>query len=417
MTDPAGDTQLGATVAGRYRIESRLSEGAMGTVYRARSDDGPQVAIKRLVDPEDAARFEIEARLLSRLDHPRIVRVVEHVEDEGSHYLVMDLVEGPDLNRVMLERGEPGLPVEEVLEYVRQASEALQYVHEQNVVHRDVKPHNLIRGADGIVLVDFGIAREGGREDGGTRAIGTPLYMAPEVLVGEEVSGRSDVYSLGATAWALLSGKPPAYDDPKPLAEAVDGVTPELERALRAALAIRPERRLASAASLAGALGVPLAEARGRSLALSAPEPPVGRELLEGVVRTAAGVLDAAAASIALIDPHTGELVYQASWGAGAEEIVGVRLPPGEGIAGSVVADGEGLAVPDCRTDPRFAESVAKKTGYVPHTMLLAPLERSGEAIGVLSVLDRRDGGGYGPADVERAILFAELAVTAIDAR
>lgn len=407
----------GTTVAGRYVIESRLSEGAMGSVYRAVAPDGSPVALKRLLDPEGAARFEIEARLLSRLDHPRIVRVIEHVEDSGSQYLVMALVEGPDLNRVMLDHGAPGLPVEEVLGYVRQASEALQYVHAQNVVHRDVKPHNLISGADGIVVVDFGIAREGRREDGGTRAIGTPLYMAPEVLVGEEVSGRSDVYSLGATAWALLSGKPPAYDDPKPLAEAVDGVTPEIERALRAALEIRPERRLASVESLAGALGVPIGEGAGRSLALSIPAAPIRSELLEGIARATAGVFDAAAASIALVDPQAGELVYQAAWGAGAEEIVGVRLPPGEGIAGSVVAQREGVAVPDCRTDARFAESVARKTGYVPHTMLLAPLEHSGEVIGVLSVLDRRDGGGYGPADVERARLFAELAVTALDAR
>ena len=399
---------------GAYTVERRLSGGAMGTVYEARGEDGASVALKLLVDPGQAARFEIEGRLLSNLSHSRVVRVIAHLEDDGAQFLVMDLVEGPDLNVILGERGSPGLPLEEVLDYARQAGEALDYVHQQGIVHRDVKPHNLICGADGIVLVDFGIAREVGPGDGGTRAIGTPLYMAPEVLVGEELSARADVYSLAATVWALLTGKPPAYDDPTPLAEEVPDVTPELERALRAGLEIRSERRPASVAALTAALGAPLSGVEGRSLALSVAELEVPRELLEAIVRTTAGVLEGAAASVALVDPVSEELVYLASWGSGADEIVGVRLPPGEGIAGSVIEDGAGLAIPDCRADPRFAQDVARKTGYVPHTMLVSPLERSGEVIGALSVLDQRNGEGYGPADLERARLFADLAVAAI---
>jgi len=300
-----------------------------------------------------------------------------------------------------------------VLEHARQASEALHYVHEQNVIHRDVKPHNLIRSEAGLVLVDFGIAREHAG-DAGTRAIGTPLYMAPEVLVGEEVSPRSDVYGLAATVWALLTGKPPSYDDPTPLAETVPGVSPELERTLRAALAIRPERRLASVDALAAGLGTPLGPGEGRSLAISAERPTAPSELLERIVRTTAGVFEAAAVSIALVDRATSELVYQAAWGAGADEVVGMRLARGQGLSGSVVESEEGVAIPDCRSDPRFAESVAKKTGYVPHTMLVAPLERDGEVIGALSILDRRDGGPYGPGDLAKADLFADLAGAAI---
>jgi GAF domain-containing protein len=126
-------------------------------------------------------------------------------------------------------------------------------------------------------------------------------------------------------------------------------------------------------------------------------------------------VFEAAAASIALIDRTTQELVYQAAWGSGAKEIVGVRLPPGVGIAGAVVSAGEGQAVPECRSDPRFAAQIAAGTGYVPHTMVVVPLRRQGETVGVLSVLDRRDGGPYGPNDVIRAQLFAELAIAALD--
>jgi predicted Ser/Thr protein kinase len=417
VTDSSVELKRGTRIGAGYTVEERLSHGAMGTVYRARAADGSAVAIKRLIDPGQSARFEIEGRLLARLRHPRVVGVIEHLADSGSQYLVMKLVEGPDLNKLLRDRGDPGLPLAEVLEYASQAAEALEYVHAQNVVHRDVKPHNLIRGETGIVLVDFGIAREQAVDDPGTRAMGTPLYMAPEVLVGEEVSPRCDVYSLAATVWALLAGKPPAYDDPTPLAQTVKDASPALEQVLRTALEIRPERRLASVEALAAGLGLRLDTTGGRSLALTVPAPAVRSDLLEAIVRTTAGVFDAAAASVALVDQATAELVYEAAWGTGAEEIVGVHLAPGHGIAGSVVADGEAAAIPDCRSDPRFAESIARKTGYVPHTMLVAPLMSDGEAIGALSVLDRRDGRGYGPPELERARLFAELAVAAITER
>jgi hypothetical protein len=175
-----------------------------------------------------------------------------------------------------------------------------------------------------------------------------------------------------------------------------------------------PERRVASVNAFARALGERL-KAEGQSLALSVERPDAPRTLMEAIVKTAAGVFEAAASSIAMIDRTTAELVYQSAWGAGAKEIVGVRLPPGVGIAGSVVASGQGEAV-DCRNDPRFAQAIAAGTGYVPYTMLVMPLKRGDEPpIGTISFLDRRDGGLYGPSDMERAKLFADLAVAAID--
>ncbi|MDX6580964.1 MAG: eukaryotic-like serine/threonine-protein kinase [Solirubrobacterales bacterium] len=411
MIEPV-ELSPGTRLAGGYEIEAGLSAGAIGAVYRARAADGGAVAIKHLIDPAQANRFEIEARLLSRLSHPRVVDVVDQFGDSGSRYLVMRLVEGLDLDRVLRRDGSPGLPVDDVLEHARQTAEALHYVHEQNVIHRDVKPHNLILSPAGVVVVDFGIARERA-DDGGTRAIGTPLYMAPEVLVGEEISPRSDVYGLAATVWALLTGGPPSYDDPTPLAKTVPGVSGDLEDTLRAALAIRPERRLASMEAFAAGLGTPLGPGEGRSLAVTAAGSAPGG-LLERIVRTTAGVFDAAAASIALVDRATSEVVYEAAWGSGAESVVGVRLERGQGLAGSVVEAGEGVAIADCRRDARFAEAIAQKTGYVPHTMLVVPLERSGDVIGALSVLDRRDGGSYGPGDLAKAQMFAELAVAAI---
>jgi Protein kinase domain/GAF domain len=412
---PPTELSSGATIGGRYEVVVPISSGGMGAVYRATDRQiGAAVAVKRLLDRRQAARFEIEARLLEQLRHPRVVRVVDYLQDDTGQYIVMELVEGSDLGRVLMERGSPGLPLAEALDYVHQACEALQYVHEQQIVHRDVKPQNMILSRNGIVMVDFGVARELGDEDQGTIGVGTPRFMAPEVFAGGNVSPRSDVFGLAATLWMLLAGKPPVYADPLKLSKLVPDMTPELEATIHAGLEMIPERRVASVAAFAKALGGPLRPGTGESLALSVEQPAAPRQLMEGIVRTAAGVFEAAAASIALIDRTTGELIYQSAWGAGAHEIVGVRLPPGVGISGGVIASGEGVAT-ECRKDPRFASQIAAGTGYVPYTMLAVPLKREEEAIGVLAVLDRRDGGLYTPDDIDRAALFAELAITALD--
>jgi hypothetical protein len=410
-----GDLPAGLELKGRYEVLGPISSGAMGAVYRAADrSESTEVAIKRLVDTRHAARFEIEARLLAHLQHPRVVRVMDYFLDESGQYIVMELVEGIDLGAMLKQHGRPGLPVENAIDYVRQSAEALQYVHEQQIVHRDVKPQNLILGDAGIMLVDFGVARELGAEDEGTVGIGTPRFMAPEVFAGGNVSPRSDVFGLAATAWTLMVGKPPVYADPAKLSDLVPEVPPEVEDTIKAGLEMIPERRVASVSAFATALGAPLVRDSGASLAISVERPDAPKHLMEGIVRVAAGVFDAAAASIALVDRTTDELVYQAAWGAGAREIVGVRMEPGKGIGGSVVASGEGTAVA-CREDPRFAAQVAAGTGYVPYTMAVVPLRRDGEAIGVLSVLDRRDGSFFRPEDLDRAGLFAELAVTALD--
>jgi len=412
------DSQIspGLTLAGRYTVLEPISAGAMGAVYRAHDSElGKDVALKRLTDTRHAARFDIESRLLSQLRHPRVVRVLDHFGEETGRYIVMELIEGTDLGVLIKKRGNPGLPLSEALDYARDACEALQYVHEQQIVHRDVKPQNLIDSRHGVVLVDFGVARELEEEDSGTVGIGTPRFMAPEVFAGGNVSPRSDVFGMAATLWTLLTGKPPVYAEPTKLTDICPDVPAGLERTIRAGLEMIPERRVASIGAFAKALGAPLEPARGRSLALSVDKPDAPRSMMEAVVRTAAGVFEAAASSIALTDATTSELVYQSAWGAGAHEIVGVRLPPGIGVSGAVVASGQGQAVRDLRSDPRFAAQIAAGTGYVPHTMLVVPLLRGGAPIGVLSLLDRRDGGSYGSSDMERATMFAELAVTALD--
>jgi len=389
----------------------------MGQVYRAIDiETDTEVALKQCTNPHHDQRFEAEARLLASLQHPRVVRVSDHFSAPSGQYLVMDLVRGIDLGALLKQRGQPGLPVDQSVEYTRQTCEALQYVHDQQIVHRDVKPQNLILSENGVVLVDFGIARLLDEvEEQGTVGIGTPRFMAPEVFAGGNVSARTDVFSVAATLWTLLAGRPPVYADPTKLSSVNADVPPELEQIIAAGLEMIPERRVASVAAFAKALGAPLRTETGVSLAVSIDNPDASRGLMEAVVHTAAGVFGAAAASICLVDETTSELVYQSAWGAGAREIVGVRLPPGTGIAGKVVQGGAAEAVPDCRTDPRWASRIAEGTGYVPYTMLVVPLLRAERPIGALTILDRRDGRAYRNDDLEPAALFADLAVKALD--
>ncbi len=408
---------LGLTLNGRYRVVEPISAGAMGAVYRAvDSETGDEVALKHSTNPHHDQRFEVEARLLASLQHPRVVRILDHFVTPSGQFLVMDLIRGIDLGALLKQRGAPGLPVEQSIEYTRHACEALQYVHEQQIVHRDVKPQNLILAEQGVILVDFGIARQMEEAElEGTIGIGTPRFMAPEIMAGGNVSPRTDVFSVAATLWTLIAGRPPVYADPTRLSSLNPDVTPELERTLGAGLEMIPERRVASVGAFAKALGAPLRTETGVSLAVSVDNPDASRSLMEQIVHTAAGVFTASAASICLVDETTGELVYQCAWGAGAREIVGVRLPAGTGIAGSVIQSGIGEAVPDCRVDPRFAARIASGTGYVPYTQLVVPLKRRDRAIGALAILDKRDGKPYTQPDLEPAGLFADLTVKALD--
>ena len=408
------DLAPGTVIGGAYTVGGRISSGGMGAVYEGRRiADGADVALKLLLEERNAARLQIEARLLSRLRHPRVVRVLGHVADGARHCLVMELVRGPSLAQLLAQRGR--LPVDDAVAHVRQTCEALAYVHAQHVVHRDVKPSNLILGEDGVVLVDFGIARESAGTDHGTHAIGTPRFMAPEVLAGGMVSTRSDVFGLGATLWTLVAGAPPGYLERASLSARADGVTRAVDAAVRAALEPDPYLRLPSVEAFARTLGEGLGPDAGASLGLSVERPSLPRPVLETIVRSAAGVFGAAAASIALVDREDGDLVYESSWGTGAEEIVGVRLAPGVGIAASVLAAGEPEAIPSCADDPRFARAVAARTGYIPGTMLVLPLLRGSTPFGVLQVLDRRDGGAFGPDDITRGRAFVELALATLD--
>ena len=207
-------------VAGRYSLEREVGRGGMGAVWLGRDEVlGRPVAMKRIgmapgTTTPDLQRAEREARLAARLNHPHVVAVFDLVNDDGGapedQWLVMEYVEGPTLAQLVQERGP--LPVDEAARLIGQAADGLAAAHAAGIVHRDVKPSNIMVTRDGQVkLTDFGIAR-GDADASLTRTglvTGSPAYLAPEVASGRTATAASDVWSLGATLFHALSGRPP----------------------------------------------------------------------------------------------------------------------------------------------------------------------------------------------------------------
>ncbi len=203
-------------IAGRYTADREIGRGGMGAVWLGTDSVlGRQVALKRIgVAPgagsPDLERAEREARLAARLNHPHVVAVFDLVEDDGQHWLVMEYVEG--VNLAELVRRDGALSPDEAAPLLRQAADALAAAHEAGIVHRDVKPSNILVTADGQVkLSDFGIARaEADASLTQTGLVtGSPAYLAPEIASGSTATAAADVWSLGATAYHALAGKPP----------------------------------------------------------------------------------------------------------------------------------------------------------------------------------------------------------------
>ncbi|MFE2052435.1 serine/threonine-protein kinase [Streptomyces sp. NPDC059459] len=219
-----GDNTL---IQGRYRLLERIGRGGMGEVWRARDESlGRRVAVKCLKprgthhDPSFTRvlreRFRREARVAAALQHRGVTVVHDFGECDGVLFLVMELLEGRDLSRLLEENGHGPLPVPDVVDIAEQVASALAYTHEQGIVHRDLKPANIVRLADGTVKIcDFGIARLGhdvgftARLTGTGIAMGTPHYMSPEQIGGDEVDRRSDLYSLGCVLYEIATGAPP----------------------------------------------------------------------------------------------------------------------------------------------------------------------------------------------------------------
>ena len=296
---PGGTLTLDAAVEkpkfGRFVVEKELGKGAMGVVYLGKDPKiGREVAIKTLAvaqefEPEELAevkeRFFREAQTAGRLSHPNIVTIYDAGEEHDYCYIAMELLRGDSLARFT----KPGqlLPAEKTVSIIARAADALGYAHREGVVHRDVKPANLMYDpeADTLKVTDFGIARLTASSKTKTgMVLGTPSYMSPEQLAGKRIDGRSDLFSLAATLYQMLCGRLPfdgesmaqlmfkiANEPPADIAT-VATVPAGIAQFLQRALAKNPEERFQTGEHFGGelraALGAAAAQRTGVDLEL-----------------------------------------------------------------------------------------------------------------------------------------------------
>ncbi|AGZ40004.1 serine/threonine-protein kinase [Actinoplanes friuliensis] len=266
----------GSLLDNRYRLDERIATGGMGDVWRGTDVVlGRTIAVKvlrtaMLSDPEFAARFYGEARMMAAFRHPGVVEVYDYSagdanDEDNCAYLVMAFVDGEPLSARLKDQGRLG--VAETMSIVAQAADALHAAHENGTVHRDVKPGNLIVKPNGtVILVDFGVARSAAVTSvtGLNAIVGTALYMAPEQVAKGNVTPATDVYALGAVAYHCIAGHPPfdgdnalqvalrhLEDDPEPLP--ANTVPPAVHELISRAMAKNPDDRFANAAEFAEA--------------------------------------------------------------------------------------------------------------------------------------------------------------------
>ena len=279
------DSLIDTLFDGRYRIQRKLGAGGMADVYLAEDQElGRRVAIKILNgrhanDAQFIERFRREAKNAAALNHPNIVSIYDRGEAEDTYYIAMEFLDGRTLKELIVGHG--AAPVRVAIEYARQILSALRFAHRHGIVHRDIKPHNVLVDREGRVKVtDFGIARAGTSQMTETGSIvGTAQYLSPEQARGGEVDQRSDLYSLGVVLYELLTGKTPFEGDtpvevamkhlsnaPKPPSELRKDIPPELDMVVLRALAKDPNDRYQSADEMEGDLdrvarGLPIAAA------------------------------------------------------------------------------------------------------------------------------------------------------------
>ncbi|HKW77231.1 MAG TPA: protein kinase [Terriglobales bacterium] len=301
------------TTVGRYEITGELGRGAMGVVYKAKDPTiGRTVALKTmrldvhgLESAEMVRRFQNEARAAGLLSHPNIVTIYDAGEQDGIFYIAMEFIQGTTLHELLTEQHI--LAADDIVQYSRQICRGLDYAHSHGIVHRDVKPANIMITANGMVkIMDFGIAKAGGSVTSTGQVLGTPNYMAPEQVKGKPLDGRSDLFSFGVILYEMLTGEKPfvgqnvttiiykiVNENPITPRDLDVTVHPGLSSIVTKALAKSPEDRYQSGAELIHDLEnykTAGAQMHATSVlpAYSAPPPSNGKSAATSVIASAA---------------------------------------------------------------------------------------------------------------------------------
>jgi serine/threonine-protein kinase len=259
------EDRLKTALSGRYTLDHEVGAGGMATVYLATDDKHDRKVALKVLKPELAAvlgpdRFPREIKIVAQFNHPHILSLYDSGESDGFLYYVMPFVEGESLRQRMRRDGQ--LPIGDAVRILREVVDALAYAHERGIVHRDIKPDNVMISGRHAVVTDFGVAKAVSAAGGEKLttvgvAVGTPTYMAPEQAMGEvNVDHRADIYAVGALGYEMLSGKPPfdgptaqailsahVLEQPPDLRERRPAVPPVLADALRRCLAKDPADR------------------------------------------------------------------------------------------------------------------------------------------------------------------------------
>jgi serine/threonine protein kinase len=274
------EASVGTLLGGRYRVQSTLGSGGMAVVYRAEDAIlGRTVALKTLHSryaemPSFRQRFRQEARAMACLDHENVVKVYDISQDGEVPFIVAECVAGRDIGKLLARHRGGTLNEKFARRMAAQLLRALSYAHRRGVIHRDVKPSNILVTAGGVVKVaDFGIARILEEEDGPEvgkpgEIVGSARYMSPEQLMGKEATPRSDVYSVGVLLYHCLTGRPPfsgdvralaqqhIHEDPTPPRKLNPRISPQIETVILKALAKDPDDRYPSAVAMLDAIDV-----------------------------------------------------------------------------------------------------------------------------------------------------------------
>jgi serine/threonine protein kinase len=442
--------KAGTLLGDRYRIDRVLGFGGMGVVYRARDLRlDIDIALKRIrpdrMSPERRETLRREIILSRRVTHPNVCRIYDLVELAGEDFVSMEFLPGRTLKEI--EDDEKTLPLGRGLALAKLICGGLAAAHRIGVLHRDLKPENVIVTQEGVPhLMDFGIAVDSALFRGakGDTVAGTPQFLAPELLRGEDPSVSTDVYAMGVLLYEMFTGRVPFDDDDTarlvrrvlaeepPKAETLrPDLPPELLSILDRAIAKDPAARFSDAEALADAIARFEGQVLDRVLAevsvtrakmvklmvileanksLAATFDPT--ETLRIILKTATSETDAERGTIFLREPGSDELVSQILEGGSVEPF---RIKVGRGIAGTVAESGEVINTTDAYRDPRFNAKVDANSGFRTQSILAAPMRTpAGEIVGVVEILNKRRG-AFSPEDEEFLQEVATHAALAVE--